>query len=246
MSDDPTKVKLGEHEYRLVPQRIGRIGRKLPQVFEMFAIASGSAPVPMDVSQRMYDALKVFIPDIAPFYELAGYPNEAGWDKKVEHDKAVEAAKKSHVTKWWNKLGDDDEGKEIKARFGGEKPPFEALPVSVASEFKAPDFSDPRDAEGAVDKSPTPPEIMDAIERIFAVHGGQRLVRLLKNFMSGEAIRETIERSIKRMQIESALRRSQSLQHANGASGPTSSTTPDPTSDELTEEDGLASLQAAS
>lgn len=232
MADElqPNQVRLGGADpgtvYTLVPQRIARIGRKLPQVLEMFAVASGAAPMPTDVGPRLYQALQVFIPDLAPFWEVAGYPNEAAHQKRKEWEAAVEDAKRKWVTKWWR--GAKDEEKEI---WGGEKPTFDRLPLPLVAGFERPKFDDPRDDPEAVDKSPRPNEVMDAIEVIFRLHGGQRLVRLLKNFMAPEAIRGTIERAIKRMQIESALRRSQSLPRDNGASAPTTSTTPDPTSE---------------
>jgi hypothetical protein len=239
----PNQVRLGGADpgrvYDLVPQRIGRIGRKLPQVLEMFAAATGQAPAPVDVSTRMYEALKVFIPDLAPFWELAGYPSEAAFKKREEWEALVAEERKKQITKWWGKLDD-----EAKVRIGGEakkKPAADAdfLPLEAFVGFEPPKFEDPRDEADAVDKSPRPNEVMDAIEVIFAIHGGTRLVRLLKNFMSPEAIRGMIERTIKRMQIESALRRSQSLLAANGASAPTLSTTPSPTPQAA---DGLVSL----
>lgn len=251
MADElqPNQVRLGGPDpngnvYTLVPQRIARIGRKLPQVLEMFGMATGATPVATDVGPRLYEAFKVFIPDIAPFWELAGYPSEDAYEKRKTWEADVEKAKKAWVTKWWNKLDDD-----TKEAFNGEKPPFAALPMTLVAGFEPPKFDDPRDDGDAIDKSPRPNEIMDAIEVIFALHGGTRLVRLLKNFMSPDAIRGTIERQIKTMQIraartqlELASLQSRSLPPGNGASASTSSTTPAATS----EDPGDLSLTALS
>jgi hypothetical protein len=229
--------------YTLVPQRIARIGRKLPQVLEMFGMATGATPMATDVGPRLYGALKVFIPDLAPFWEIAGYPDEAGYRKREAWEAEVEKARKAWVDKWWKKL-------DAKTREAfGEKPPFEALPMPLVAGFEPPEFDDPREASDAIDKSPRPNEIMDAIDVIFELHGGMRLVRLLKNFMTPEAIRGMIERQIKTMQIraartqlELASLQSRSLPPGNGASGSTSSTTPERTS----EDPGDLSLTALS
>lgn len=241
MADElqPNQVRLGGPDpagnvYTLVPQRIARIGRKLPQVLEMFGMATGATPIATDVGPRLYSALKVFIPDLAPFWEIAGYPSEDAYAKREAWEADVEKARKAWVDKWWKKLDD-----EAKGAFNNEKPSFEVLPMPLVAGFEPPKFDDPREAADAIDKSPRPNEIMDAIDVIFQLHGGTRLVRLLKNFLTPEAIRGMIERQIKTMQIraartqlELASLQSRSLPPGNGASGSTSSTTPERTSED--------------
>jgi hypothetical protein len=225
MSENPTKVTLGDREYQLAPQRIGRIGRKLSQVMDLFA-GVGSGQVPTDVAP-LYEALKVFIPDIDPIWKLAGYPSEEAYGALAAHEKKVEQARKRFAASHGPKAE------------GAEKSEAEwaDLPDEVRAEFTPPAFEDPYDE--AADRSPTPPEIMNAIETIFALHGGQRLVKLLRNFVTPEMIRG----QILRMQVEAASARSRSLRLESGGSDPTPSTTPNPTPGEA---GSLVSLQPGS
>jgi hypothetical protein len=233
MSENPTEIALGDRTYQLAPQRIGRIGRKLSAVMDLFA-GVGGGQMPTDAAP-LYDALKVFIPDIDPIWKLSGYASEEAFKARERFDDELRQARDLYAKQL--RLPDTVEA--------GLSPEIDTTATWVdltpeeQAEFEPPTFEDPYDE--AADKSPTPPQIMDAIESIFALHGGQRLVRLLKNFVTPEMIRG----QILRMQVEAASARSRSLRRENGASGQTPSTTPEPTSETQTT-DSLASLQPGS
>lgn len=72
MGEDPTKVKLGPREYKIVPQGIGRIRRKFGAVMGMLSEAGGDLEV-SELGGEAYEVCKVFIPDLAPEWELLGY-----------------------------------------------------------------------------------------------------------------------------------------------------------------------------
>lgn len=139
---DPTRVTLGVKTYTLVPQHTGRIGRKLGAIRVLAGEleADGDDALVEGLSDRLYDALQVFIPDLAPRHEVAGF-------RRVEDFEAVRA----------NTTEPD------------------------------PDFVDPRTDEDD-ELSPTPPQILDAIDAIYQIHGGSRLVRLLKTVVTQETI----------------------------------------------------------
>jgi hypothetical protein len=209
--DRGIEVKLGSETYRILPQKIGRINRKLSAVIAVFRGAA-TGDVPTEVGPQLYDALLVFIPDLDPMWRLAGWPNEAAYESFIEHRNKVEALQAAYAA---DLLG-VDEGEIAFGNLTGEQ----------QAGFTAPVFDDPRD--DASDHSPTPPEIIDAIEIIFDVHGGQRLVRLLKPLISETAIRGMIDDwqiAQKRQRLESL----RSLQRVNGGSAPTSSMTTAPT-----------------
>jgi hypothetical protein len=80
---DPTTIQLGGPEgnpdtYKLRPQRIGRISRKLEAVIQLLGQRGGDSV--SEVTGATYDGLKVFIPDLAPQWKLAGYPNAEAWE----------------------------------------------------------------------------------------------------------------------------------------------------------------------
>lgn len=207
---NPLDVQLGDRTYQLVPQRIGRINRRLSSVLGL-ARQAGSGQVPAEITGQLYEVLLVFIPDLDPRWKLAGYPSAEAYEQKAAHDRDVAKARQ------------DFTDRVVEERGFAKTLGFDDLPADIQAEFEPPTFVDPYDE--AADKSPTPPQIMDAIEAIFNVHGGDRMVRLLKNFVGPEMIRG----QIRRLQAEATLRRSQNLQPENGASASTSSSTPEPT-----------------
>lgn len=75
MSDAGLPATLGQREYRIVPQPIGRIRRKLVRVV---ALAEGVGGTGLDggLDEDLYSLLKTFVPDLAPLYELMGYASE--------------------------------------------------------------------------------------------------------------------------------------------------------------------------
>lgn len=160
---DPVPVKLGDRTYNLVPQKIGRIRRKFGAAFGLIeAGATGDAPAQVD--DQLYEGLRVFIPDLAPKWELMGYADA--------------------------------------------------------------ELNEPTDE--LADKSPTPNEIADAIEAIFNLHGGDRFVRLGKNFISPTVIRAWIDKElVGRLSASEHLRNLRAQRDGSETSMP--STTTDPT-----------------
>ena len=155
-------VTLGDREYRLQAQRIGRIRHSIQSITAVFGEENAT-----EVDDQLYDFFRVFIPDLDPKWKLMGYAS-------------------------------------AEAQEAGEY-------------------------DSDADKSPTPPQIADAIEAIFQIHGGQRLMRVLKGLVDTEALKEMISIEVKRAQRD-RLRKSLSSASANGESGPTSSSAPIPIS----------------
>jgi hypothetical protein len=175
---DSNVIELGDREYTLVPQRIGRISRKLGAIAEMFQGQAEGTSVG-DVGPQLYDALKVFIPDLDPLWKLRGYAS-------------AEAAE--------------------------------------ADEY-----------DEAADKSPTPPQLIDAIDAIFRIHGGERLVRLLKNVVGPEILRAVVRNEY--VQRRTPSPNSPSSPQPNGGSALMTST---PTSPIPTPQESEASPLSAS
>ena len=219
MSSEIT-VRLGARDYRLVPQRIGRISRKLEQAFELFG--SGVSSTPDEVTGTFYEVLQVFIPDLAPRWEMAGYASEDAFMAKKRHDEEVERLREQHAVS-----------------VAGEGARWAELDAAQQVGFTPPSFVDPYD--DAADRSPTPPEIADAVQAIFEIHGGDRFTGLLGKFLSPE----TVKRMIHRYLLESSLRRSQRLQLQSGESASASSTPTSPTS-ESSEESPLSDSSGGS
>lgn len=223
MGESPLQITLGDRTYQLEEQRIGRIGRKLGAVVDLFALAT-SGEAPPEIGPRLRDALQVFIPDIDPLWKLAGYPSAEAYEYvTVGYAEQARTAAQDFAAEHLERPDELPPDADWQPR-------FEDLPPDVAATFEPPEWTDPYDE--AADKSPRPSQLIDAVEKIFAVHGGDRVIRLLKNFVSPEMIRA----QIKRMQITAALKEARSLRSSselpgNGASGPTSSSTPALTSE---------------
>jgi hypothetical protein len=86
----PTKVRLGEHEYPVYPQRIGYLERKLGDVFGTLLDADVQGGSIMDLlGGRAYRTLIVFIPRLMPEYEFRGYPTQEAFEAK-EYDESYD------------------------------------------------------------------------------------------------------------------------------------------------------------
>lgn len=77
------RIKFGAREYEVQPQRIGRLRRKLGAISEL-AGSAAMGETPDDVGGQLYEALKVFVPDLAPEWELLGYMNRDDFENR--HD----------------------------------------------------------------------------------------------------------------------------------------------------------------
>ncbi len=174
MSDGLT-VKLGARDYTIVAQPIGRIRRKLGKL-----IALGTeGGLEGEVDGELYSALKTFIPDLAPMYELLGYESEEAFKSGAEPSEDAEAA----------------------------------------------------------DRSPTLPQIIEAIDTVYRVNGADRLVRLGKSLVKEDVLKAIISKEL----IGWSSARSSSLPSPNGESTSTSSTPTPPTSDKSEDSPSLAS-----
>lgn len=242
-------AQLGSRTYALVPQRIGRIGRKLTAITTIASIAEGHGDDELadGVTDRLYDALQVFIPDLAPRYELAGYADEAGWRRVREHPKAVEAARDTYARHALaSRTGADvadEHGERIPddelAQVAGDvdaPDPWSLLTPAEQLAFEAPELDDPYD--DAADRSPTPPEIVTVVEQIFEIHGGTRLVRLLKGIIGPDTIRPIVRAEL----LGWAQARSQNAQLRTGGapSTPTTAPTETPAASPAETVDGVA------
>lgn len=73
----PQMIKLGQHEYLVLPQPIGylmnELGPELQAVLE--AEVDGVDGVRV-LGSKAYDVLRVFIPDLMPRHEFLGFPTE--------------------------------------------------------------------------------------------------------------------------------------------------------------------------
>lgn len=86
-------IKMGDYEYIVVPQRIGRIRAELPKALagmEDFEASDFDGLLDL-LGDRAHGVLKVFIPDLMPPWEFQGFPTketmEAG-DYNEEYDKS--------------------------------------------------------------------------------------------------------------------------------------------------------------
>lgn len=89
----PQKIKLGRHNYEVLPQPIGylmnEVGSDLQAALESDADGLDGT---RQVGQKSYELLKVFIPDLMPLYEFLGFASEeamrmgpAGYDRTHDH-----------------------------------------------------------------------------------------------------------------------------------------------------------------
>jgi hypothetical protein len=98
------EVKLGDHEYVVVPQRIGYLRSKLGTVLGGIVDADlASSNIVQFLGDKVYDVLAVFIPDIMPEYEFHGYAtNEAmaedKYDEEYDHSPSPTQVRQSLVS----------------------------------------------------------------------------------------------------------------------------------------------------
>lgn len=157
-------ISLGPYEYRVTPQKLGRIERKLGAVLEAFG--SGDAEQAAEVNAgTLHEAFQVFVPDVMPLWEFRG------------------------------RMSADDDGTE--------------------------------EYDPARDHSPTVPELIQAIEAIFTVNGGDRLARFFGRFVEPKVLEATISARLAEWAATSSAP-SQSEPPQNGGSASTTSMTRKP------------------
>lgn len=84
---DGIDVTLGGKNYRVVPQGIGRIKRKLGK---LLGLQDGSASLDGELDAELYSLLKTFIPDLADLHTLLGYESEVAYKKDEDPDGAID------------------------------------------------------------------------------------------------------------------------------------------------------------
>lgn len=80
-------LKLGGKNYRIVPQGVGRIRRKLGM---LLGLQNGSVALDGDIDAQLYSFLKTFVPDIAELHTLLGYESEKAMKEGGEPEGAIE------------------------------------------------------------------------------------------------------------------------------------------------------------
>lgn len=178
----------GAETYKIVPQGIGRIERKIRAIMAVFMDADSSEDAAQLDPAIVRDALVAFIPDLMPEFKLRG----------LRDAEALEQLKEQGA----ETLTDDQ----------------------------------------VTDTDPSVPQLMDAIEAIYRVNGGDRLVRFLGKFVDPEMLRARIRYELRTRGVQPADQPSSSTassggsprppQSNGGSAQPTSSTpvpAPDPT-----------------
>jgi hypothetical protein len=214
------EVELAGRKYELHEQGVGRIRRKLTEVGQVFGGFVQENEVPSEMGDALYDVLKVFIPELVPIGELLGYASQAEYERDNEHRRAREAAEEAWQdecqrirTEHYERLAAEDADEATEPELP-PAPKFEALDPPV-------EYVEKHDVK--------PTEIAAAVEKIFEVHGGQRLVRLLKSVFGPETLRSIIRnRALEAEAQRTSSRRSPRLPQANGGSPRPSSSTPGP------------------
>lgn len=76
------EVKLGDHTYIVVPQRIGYLRSKLGAAMAGIVDRDlATTNVMQFLGDRIYQVLKVFIPDLMPEYEFHGYATKESFEE---------------------------------------------------------------------------------------------------------------------------------------------------------------------
>lgn len=95
------EIKLGDHTYVVVPQRIGYLRSKLGVVLSGLVDADlASNNVIQFLGDKVYAVLKVFIPDLMPEYEFHGYATKEAlakdeYDEEYDHSPSATQVKQA-------------------------------------------------------------------------------------------------------------------------------------------------------
>jgi len=82
------EVHIGDYDYLVVPQRIGRLKKRLGRAIgDIESLAGDSVAEFVDQGlERAHEVLKVFIPDLMPLHEFCGYRSEAAMEADEDED----------------------------------------------------------------------------------------------------------------------------------------------------------------
>lgn len=85
---DAPQVVIGTYTYSVVPQRIGRLKKRLGPALGSLQELQGDSLVGFvsDSLERSHAVLKVFIPDLMPLYEFSGYRSEAAMEADEDEE----------------------------------------------------------------------------------------------------------------------------------------------------------------
>jgi len=81
-------VLIGEYTYQVVPQRIGRLRKRLGRALGDLETLQGDSITSFaaESMDRTHTILKVFIPDLMPIWEFSGYRSEAAMEADEEEE----------------------------------------------------------------------------------------------------------------------------------------------------------------
>lgn len=87
-TSDGAVVSIGTYSYTVVPQRIGRLRKRLGRALSDLESLSGDTLVDFvgESLGRAHDVLKVFIPDLMPVYEFCGYRSQEAMDADEDEE----------------------------------------------------------------------------------------------------------------------------------------------------------------
>jgi hypothetical protein len=107
------EVTLGQHTYKVLPQKIGylinRLGSRLQEALEAEIDGVDGAAL---VGAKAHDVLSVFIPDLMPVHEFLGYASEEAM-KAGEYSEATDTSPEPLQIKDAFKAASDVNGGEV-------------------------------------------------------------------------------------------------------------------------------------
>jgi len=88
LADAGDIVSLGDYTHTVVPQRIGRLKKRLGRAMgDLQNLNAGSLEAFVDEGlERAHAILAVFIPDLMPLYEFCGYRSQAAMEDDADDD----------------------------------------------------------------------------------------------------------------------------------------------------------------
>lgn len=78
---DDIAIALGGHSYHVVPQRVGRLKKKLGhQLGDLTSVMTAEGNILDAGLEKAHALLEVFIPDLMPLHEFCGYSSESAYN----------------------------------------------------------------------------------------------------------------------------------------------------------------------
>lgn len=88
--DDPTGVQIAGERYEVLPQRIGRLRRKLTLIATAFSAMGeeGTEGAIDSAGTQLHELIRVFVPDFMPEYQFEGYASETAREQDQYDEQA--------------------------------------------------------------------------------------------------------------------------------------------------------------